>query len=103
MFKIIPEPTFPCAIKIPRPGREADVLNVVFRHKSKDDLDEFFKAAAKKKWPDEQALCQLIESWDADMDLNVASMKALLTMNHQASKVIYEAYLGELHGARQGN
>ncbi len=103
MFKIKANPTFPATVKIRAPGGEVQELPVVFKHMSKDSVQEFFKLAYENKRGDAECLLDLIESWDADMELSVDSINQLFQNYRDSSKEIFNTYMHELIDARLGN
>ena len=103
MFKIKANPTFPATVKIRAPGGEVQELPVVFRHKRKDEVKEFFEEASEKNKSDVDCILELVESWDADMDLSVKSLEELIQVNPKAPTAIFNCYMAELIDARLGN
>jgi hypothetical protein len=103
MFKIKANPTFPATVKIRAPGGEVQELKVVFRHKRRDEVKEFFKEASEQSRSDVECLLDLIESWEADADLSADSVGELLQNYPSAAHSIFTSYMEELIDARLGN
>ena len=102
-FKIKANPTFPATVKIRAPGGEVQELNVVFKHKRKDDVFSFFTEASEKERSDVDCILDLVESWDADEALSKESVSDLIQNYAGASAAIFQAYMTELVTARLGN
>lgn len=100
MFKIKQEPTFPGSIKIVSMGRE-QALNVTFRAVTASEYDKLAKNKGDPRG--EEAFLALVESWDADMELNKDSVAAL--NEHQPGAVwqVVLHYGESLLAARKGN
>ena len=103
MFKIKANPTFPATVKIRAPGGEVQDLQVVFRHKRKDEVLAFFKEASDKQREDVDCILDLIESWEADTPLSKDSVTDLIQNYASASAAIFQTYMTELVTARLGN
>ena len=103
MFKIKANPTFPATVKIRAPGGEVQELKVVFRHKRKDEVVAFFHEAPAKDRSDADCILEIVESWDADMDLSAKSIEELIQVFPKAPLSIFNAYMAELIDARLGN
>lgn len=108
MFKIQPNPTFDASIKIVSHCEE-QTLNLTFRAKPADEYQALLTAIGKEKDAKKaadamaDAFLQLVEKWDADMELNRESVFAL--NNHRPGAVwhIVEAYGEKMIAARKGN
>ena len=103
MFKINANPTFPATVKIRVPGGEVQDLQVVFRHKRKDEVLAFFTEASDKGRSDVDCILDLIESWEADTPLSKDSVTDLIQNYASASAAIFQTYMTELVTARLGN
>lgn len=103
VFKIQPDATFPAKVKIGKPGGGQYELPVVFRHKTREQLQEFFEVNQRDKRPDVEAALDIIESWSADKELSADSLKALFSNFHDAARAIFVTYTDELSQARMGN
>ena len=103
MFRIKANPTFPATVKIRAPGGEVQELPVVFRHKRRDEVKEFFKEAADTSRPDVDCILDLVESWEADDKLSADSVEELMQNYPSAAQAIFNSYIEELVSARLGN
>lgn len=102
-FRIKANPTFPATVKIRAPGGEVQELNVVFRHKRKDDVFAFFADASDKKREDVDCILDVVESWDADEPLSKEAVTELIQNYAGAAAAIFQTYMTELVAARLGN
>jgi len=91
MFKIKANPTIPARITIVGQGREQQ-LNVVFRHKTQDERDALAQQVADGKVDTAGLLVDLIESWDADMEVSAGAIAALQQHQPGAAEAILSAY-----------
>lgn len=105
MFKLQPAPTFIAKVEIAIPGIEKPgVLNVEFRYKNVDELQQFFAPAASEGRTDLDALTELIVSWKgADADYSRETLEVLLKNYPNASSAFFETYGRESMGARRKN
>lgn len=101
MFKIQPNPTFEARVTIVSHGEEQSV-NLTFRAKTRKEYQEILKSA-KDDASAVDAFLALVESWDADMDLNKAGVQALQQHRPGAEWLIIQAYGDQLIAARKGN
>lgn len=102
MFKIKADPTFDCQIKITGQGRE-QVLNVTFRHKTRTEYSNILQEMADGKKTSADAIIEIVEKWDADMDIDATSVKMLEEHQPGADWAIITAYGEALTVARKGN
>lgn len=103
VFKIEADPTFPAKVKIGKPGGGTQELSVVFRHKTREELQDYFDRNQKEKRSDVDAALEIIESWSADKELSADSLKTLFSNFHDAARAIFVTYADELAQARAGN
>lgn len=100
-FKLEAAPTFDAVVDIPVHGAEPAKVKFTFRHRTRDELDEFFKTTGERS-VDESVLA-LVAGWELDDELNAESV-AKLTQNYLgAAGAITKAYVDELMQARLGN
>lgn len=108
MFRILPNPTFEASVKLVSHG-EVQTLNLTFRAKPADEYQAMLTAISNEKDAKKaadamaDAFVQLVEKWDADMELNRESVLAL--NNHRPGSVwlIIDAYGEKMIAARKGN
>lgn len=102
MFKIKADPTFDAALTIVGQGREQQ-LNVTFKHKPRADYAAMLQKIVDGKLEAADALLQLVAKWDADAELNKASIKVLQDEQPGCDWAIITAYSEALTVARKGN
>ena len=78
-------------------------LPVVFKHMPKNDVQKFFELAFENKRSDAECLLDLVESWDADMELSIDSINQLFQNYRDSAKEVFNTYMHELIDARLGN
>lgn len=102
MFKVIPNPTFSAPVKIPVPGAKPEELTLVFKHKTRDELSDFFARASKSGGA--PVMMEIIEGWTgADQEFSEAALTDVLQNYHGAVQAIFDAYVEQLTLGRQGN
>lgn len=120
MFKIVPNPTFSCAVRLSIPGAEVPgELRITYRHKSKRELDAYQARAiallarddddgAQDRYTD--YIAEIIESWSgvvgpdgAPVPYSRDNLAALLQAFPSSGPEIVRRYSHELGHARQGN
>lgn len=102
MFKIKANPTFDATLTITGQGR-TQALNVTFRHKTRDEYVEMLKAIGEGKTDPVDALLNVLEKWDADMELTHESLKELVNEQPGADWAILTGYGDALAVAREKN
>ncbi|WP_454056033.1 phage tail assembly chaperone [Cupriavidus sp. Marseille-Q8015] len=113
MFKVNPNPTFAVAVQIAVPGRPAEALKLVFRHKPRADVKSFCDrvvAASRESGVvdsgkrDAELLQEIVAGWeDVDEPFSIDALARLLENYHTASQAIFDAYTEALTTARRGN
>lgn len=100
-FKLEAAPTFDAVVDIPVHGAEPAKVKFTFRHRTRDELDAFYKAAGERT-VDESVLA-VVSGWELDDELNAESV-AKLTQNYMgAGPAITNAYINAMLQARLGN
>lgn len=100
-FKLEAAPTFDAVVDIPVHGAEPAKVKFTFRHRTRDELDAFYKAAGERT-VDESVLA-VVAGWELDDELNAESV-AKLTQNYMgAGPAITDAYIHAMLQARLGN
>lgn len=113
MFKITPNPTFKATVTIAVPGEQAAKLKLVFRHKTRDEAQSFFRRVAEEASADTGAnaparerkvLEEIVAGWeDVDQPFTGEALEELLRNYHNASTAILDTYMEQLTQARRGN
>ncbi len=102
MFDVKPPETFKATLTIVGQGREQK-LPVVFRHKTRTEYADLLKEVAEGKVADVDAVMALVDSWDANADLDAATLKALDDSQPGSLWAIVTGYGQALGVARKGN
>lgn len=102
MFKIKSDPTFEASLTIVGQGRE-QVLNVTFRHKTRTQYAEMLQAMADQKLKTVEAVLDLVEKWDADVDLDKEGVELLLDEQPGIDWAIVTGFGQAITVARKGN
>lgn len=102
MFKILSEPTFDATLTIVGQGREQK-LTVTFRHKTRSEYVDMLQKISKGKLAADDAILQLVESWDADAELSKESIRKLQDHQPGSDWAILTGYGEALVVARKGN
>lgn len=102
MFTIEANPTFKASLVLVGQGRE-QTLNVTYRHKDTDEFRALMDAVAKEEKTVAAALLELVESWDADAELNADTIAKLQKAQPGVDWAIVEGYSRSVVVARKGN
>lgn len=102
MFTIKANPTFPATITIVGQARKQK-LEVVFRHKLRDEAEALLTAFATDKKSARDIVLDIVDSWDADMVLDATGLDALQQNQPGALEAILAAWSTGLRVAREGN
>lgn len=104
VFSLIAPETFSATVQIPRPGNESAHLRLIFRHKSREQLNEWLESGSDAK-SDAQWISAIVDGWeDVDAEFSVEALERLFNNYHnRAVNAIVGKYLDELREARQGN
>lgn len=106
MFSINPNPTFAAEVAIPVAGGGTEKLNLLFKHKRRDDVREFFARASEGAdgESDADVLLEIVEGWeDVDAPFSREALDQLVQNYPAAPRAIFDTYLAELTGQRRGN
>ena len=96
-----PAPTFRAVVAIHQPEGEPAEVEMVFKHRNKDELKELVDQLSGK---DDVALVkEMATGWDLADDFNDANIKRLVTDHHAAAVSIFNTYIEKLKGLRLGN
>jgi hypothetical protein len=102
MFTIKANPTFPATLTIVGQGREQK-LSLVYRHKSRDEHRDLLEAWREGKKDVTDVVLELVESWDADMELSNESVQMLHQEQPGADVAIIAGYSEAFGVSRKGN
>jgi hypothetical protein len=91
MFKVEPNPTFKASLILVGQGRE-QTLNVTYKHKTTDEFSALMESVAKGDKTSADAVLELVESWDADAELNADTIAKLQKSQPGVDWAIVEGY-----------
>jgi len=99
------EPTFQAQVHIPVPGSKPAALQLTFKYRTKDELEEYRKDLAGRQGDvsDVDLVMGVAEGWELDDPFNTENVGRLLQKYHAAANVIGETYIKELMQAKLGN
>lgn len=111
-FKVKANPTFVGTASVHVPGEGPKALKLVFKHKTAEAADEYYRRAsdlvADGSQPSSRSfgnyLLEIVEGWkDVDTEFSPDAFVELLSNYPFAARAIHEAYFEALGGARRGN
>lgn len=100
-FKLIPEPTFKTQVQIPVRGGQSVPVEFIFKHRNREQLDEFFKGVGER--PVEESIMDAVAGWSLDDEFTAENIRTLCDNYMGAASAIAAAYTKELLQNRQGN
>jgi len=95
MFKLNPNPTFKAQVLIPVPGGADGKITVLFKHKGRKALQEFFASLTDEAntRTDVDALGELIADWEGvDAKYTAENLEQLLDAYPSAAMALFDAY-----------
>lgn len=99
---LVANPKFTADVLIPIAGGDPIPVKFEFRHRTKQELDEFMKSREGKT--DEQSIMEMVVSWPGlEDEFNLSNVELLLQNRIGAALAIYRKYVEELLGARIKN
>lgn len=103
MFKVQPNPTFPCKVELSVPGEDkTKIVTVTFKHLSKPQIKTYFDGLEGKT--DAEALGEIITDWDGiDAKFNTESLQTLLENYPAAGGELFDAFRRDLMESRRKN
>lgn len=102
MFKINANPTFDAVLEIVGQGRSQKLV-LTFRHMLASEYADMLQSIADGKLEAADAILRMVEKWDADVELSVASIKLLQEQQPGAEWAIISGYAEALKVERKGN
>ena len=97
---LIANPTFPSTVTVPTPSGPAS-LDVVFKHKDREQYKEFVKDIDKRE--DIDVMLEIVESWGLEQEFNRENLQIFMTQYMAGPRAIIEDYFSKLTGAKLGN
>lgn len=100
-LKLQPNPTFRAKVAIQAPGDGVDPVEFTFKHRTRDEMDEFLKASADLR--DADLIMAMAVGWELSDPFTAENVNTLAQNYITAPQAIFEAYLDELVKARRKN
>jgi hypothetical protein len=100
-LKLVANPTFAKKVGIPVAGGDAVDVEFTFRHRTKDELDEFVKTRADKT--DHETFMEMVCGWELEDAFGAESVELLLQNYIGAALATYQVYIDELVKAKLKN
>lgn len=98
---LVASPTFKCKVAIPVAGGPSVDVEFVFKHRTKDALDELIKTRAEQS--DADTVMAVIAGWDLEDSFDRTAVELLLQNYIGASLAIYREYVDQLVQAKAKN
>jgi CO dehydrogenase/acetyl-CoA synthase alpha subunit len=103
MLKLVADPSFTSAVKIPTPSGEV-AIKVEYKHMTKDAYDAFVRDEAKNPRSDEDAIMDIAKGWHGvEGEFTRENVRALCQVYHAAPRAIVETFIRELTQHKLGN
>lgn len=99
-FRLQPAPTFKAKVDIPVHGGSAVAVEFEFKHRTRDQIAEFFK---DEKRGDVDTILEVLAGWELDDPFGRESVELLVQNYAGAAPAIVARYVEELIQARKGN
>lgn len=93
-LQLVAKPTFPATVAVPVAGGAAVVVEFIFRHRTKTELDAFIASRADKS--NAETMLDMVQGWNLDEPFNAANVDLLLENYIGTAVVAYHAYIDEL-------
>lgn len=96
-----PNPTFKAMVEICRPGLEAEKVEITFKHRTRDEMDELIKQMAEMSIEDQ--VMAVATGWELVDPFNLENVKLLAQNYITAPMAIRDKYISELIKAKEKN
>ena len=100
-LSLVANPTFKAKVGIPVAGGESIDTVFTFKHRTKDELDEFIKTRADKS--DAESFLDMVSGWDLQDEFTPENVETLLQNYIGTGLAAFRVYIDELLGARLKN
>ena len=100
-LSLVANPTFKAKVGVPVAGGESIDTVFTFKHRTKDDLDEFIKTRADKS--DAESFLDMVSGWDLQDEFTPENVETLLQNYIGTGLAAFRVYIDELIGAREKN
>lgn len=100
-LSLLAAPTFSAKVGIPLAGGAVVEVEMTFKHRTKDALDEFMQSRAGKS--DVETFLDMVQGWELDDEFGKESVERLLQNYIGAGLATYRKYIDELVQAKLKN
>jgi hypothetical protein len=100
-LKLNPDPTFKSQVGIPVAGGDAVEVEFTFKHRTRDEMDAFLKAATELR--DAGLIMEMASGWELADAFTAVNVNKLAQNYITAPQAIFQTYLDELVKARVKN
>lgn len=100
-LKLIANPVFKSKVGIPVAGGDPVDVVMTFKHKTKDELDEFIKTRSGKE--DAESFLEIVSGWDLDDEFTPENVETLLQNYIGTALATYRVYVEQLVQAKAKN
>jgi hypothetical protein len=114
MFKLKADPTFVAKVELPVSGRKSVKVALIFKHRTKDELNEWLKGSKTRS--DEDTFMEMVAGWVSDEaeaksheaepfaeEFSLENVKVLLQHRIGVALASYQVYIDELTRHREKN
>lgn len=96
-----PNPTFNAKVEICQPGGEPVAVEFTFKHRTRDEMDDFIKTLTDLSIEDQ--VMAVASGWELVEPFNVENVKRLAQNYITAPAAIRDKYIAELIKAKEKN
>jgi hypothetical protein len=100
-LKLVANPTFKAMVGIPVAGGEPVPVEMIFKHRTKTETEEFIKSRVGKE--EVETFMEMVEGWELEDEFNKESVKTLLENYAGAGLATFRVYIEELVQAKIKN
>ncbi|MES2972388.1 MAG: phage tail assembly chaperone [Pseudomonadota bacterium] len=94
---------FKAVVEVPLHGGATGDIEFQFKHRKRDDLDKFIKAAAVPGRDEVETMLEMASGWDLEDPFNRESIETLLQNYIAAGGVVFNRYIEEHTKVREKN
>lgn len=97
-LQLIANPTFKANVPIPIPGGNPVNVQFTFKHRNKDELQEFFDALKDNK-EDIELIMAMASGWELDEPFDKDNIEMMITQYVGSAVAILETYISHATGS----
>lgn len=100
-LKLNPDPTFKAKVAIQAAGGGVDPVEFTFKHRTRDQMDEFMKAALELR--DAELIMAVASGWELEDAFTAENLNQLAQNYITSPQAIFQTYIDEMVKAREKN